>query len=113
MSLLVAAAGMTVAAPARPLRLEIESTASAKVLNVIGESPAVCGAQYTLEITSGGSGNHSVQRGSTNLRPGQRSTIATVRIGGQGGGDVHAILSVQPCGGTAYEERWSSDASTP
>ena len=106
-ALLVATAGMAGEPPARPLRLQVESTSNAQVLRIIGDAQIDCHAEYALEVASGG-GNSSVQRGSVDLRPGQRSTIATVRLAGQSSRNIHASLSVQPCGGAAYEDRWSS-----
>ena len=107
LALAAAAATAAVTRPAAPLHLVTEPAGSGVRIRIVGHSPVVCEARYSLEVAnrSGGGTSRSVQRGAARLRPGVVSNVATVTLGNAAAAGWTARLVVDPCGpAKRYEE---------
>lgn len=94
--------------PAQPVRLEVESKPDASIVRVIARGSATCTATYELAVTASGGGNRSVNRGTVKLPSRGEVTVATVKVGRNPGSATKATLDVTPCGGTPYQQVWTS-----
>ena len=88
--------------PAKPLRLHVERQGEATVIRIDGLSTVASSVPYDLQVTNGD--NRSRPRRVAHLRPGVRSTVATVRLVSKGG--VLAELDVGPGADPAYREEF-------
>lgn len=90
----------------RPLSLIVEPAGDLVRFRVVGESATPCEARYALDVTA--NGNHSLQKGSVRLRPGEPVILVTSSI--RNGPAWSARLTVSPCSGPSYEQlRTSAD----
>lgn len=88
----------------QPIKLVSESTDSGISLQVVGTSPTIYSADYTLEVTSGDAGgNRNSQSGSVTLRPNEQVVLLTTRLGGAAGRRWRALLTVTPHGASSYQ----------
>jgi len=110
---MLAGALASIPAGGGPLHLQVSHEDDALVVAVVGSSTAPSTATYELEVDAGkpGSTNHSVQRGTARVTPGQPVTIARLRVGHSKAEVVTARLQVTPSDGKSYEESWSSPAA--
>ena len=94
----------------RPLRLDVDESGGQVIIRLVGSSPTPWSAQYDLQVTGGAarSNNHSAQRGTARLQPGQQTIVATVRLANSAGAVWTARLNVMPATGAPYDMEWHS-----
>ncbi|HEY8433742.1 MAG TPA: curli-like amyloid fiber formation chaperone CsgH [Sphingomicrobium sp.] len=108
---MVLAAGIASAPTAeRPLRLQVDQSGGQVIIRLVGNSPTSWSARYDLEVTGGAatSSNHSAQRGTARLQPGQQTTVATLRLANSASTVWTARLHVMPSSGDPYDMEWNS-----
>jgi hypothetical protein len=94
----------------RPLRLDVDQSGGQVIIRLVGSSPTAWSARYDLEVTGGAarSNNHSAQRGTARLQPGQQTIVATVRLANSASALWNARLHVMPATGAPYDIEWQS-----
>ena len=109
-AVIIAATLASTPAAERPLRLEVDQSGPQLVIRLVGSSPTAWSARYDLDVTGGAatSNNHSAQRGTARLQPGQQATIATVRLANSARTNWIARLHVTPSSGEPYDIEWRS-----
>ena len=110
-AMVIAATLASTPAAERPLRLEVVQSGPQLVIRLVGSSPTAWSARYDLDVTgsAGTSNNHSAQRGTARLQPGQQATVATVRLANSATTNWIARLHVTPSSGAPYEVEWHSE----
>lgn len=88
---------VSAAAAPHPVRLEIEQAGADTTILVVGEAAEPVQATYELAVDGASTVRQS---GNATLRPGTRTVVARVRIGGDAG--WRAELRVTPRGGAPY-----------
>lgn len=89
----------------QPVTLAVTATSGGVEFQVVGLADAETAASYTLEVVSGSppGGTRNVQSGSVRLKPTERATLLTTRLGGNARENWRARLTVKLESGRSYE----------
>ena len=83
----------------KPLRMRVDKSGLATVVELVGTANNECSVSYELQVTQ--NGNRSVQRGVVRLRAGAPAIVATVRLAPR---PLTARLIAKPCGAVEYQD---------
>lgn len=103
MSILYFIAALAGPQPAPPIVLETASVSDGVEVRVVGRANTPVNAVYTLEVSSGDSGNRSTQKGQVRLQPDREHVLIRLRMG-SASAKWSARLRVEPEGQEPYEE---------